>query len=148
MAGRWPVAVLVRAFLLALVVVGVALMHTLGHEHDDQMMMPMPAKASVQSATFEHTTESMADMPLALHAADHHTSDDAGSSHKPLMDPATVCMAILVALFAFAAGPLLGHILRSRAPGSRGFAVAGPAVIHGPSWPFSLAVTQVVVLRT
>lgn len=139
MAARGPVAALLRVLLLAILVAGIAFMHTLGHEHDDHAEMMMPSTVSV------HT---VGEMPGTAHHSSvisEFSPSTAGGSHVPL-DPSAVCLAILVALGLALGLPLLLHRISAeestrllRLPSHRRAAPNVPSL--------SVILTGVVVLR-
>ncbi|KAB8180859.1 hypothetical protein [Microbispora catharanthi] len=125
--------------LLAILVTGIAFMHTLGHEHDDRAEMPTSSMVSA------HT---VGEMPGTAHhssAISESSSSNAGGSHAPL-DPSTMCLAILVALGLALGLPLLLHrVGAEESSGLRRLSIRRWAVPDVPS--LSVILTRVVVLR-
>jgi hypothetical protein len=154
-------AALLRMFLLTFLVLGVALMHTLGHEHHDPGEMPMRGAVSLPA---DHTVAGMgahvhldglipvsAEITAAVAGLDMNrpfkVSGDAGGSRAPL-DPATVCMAVLVMLGMVMGLRLLFRLLSGGAAGGQGGSLIGRPVARGSAWSASLSLSRVVVLRT
>lgn len=139
MAARGSVAALLRALLLAVLVAGIAFMHTLGHQHDDHA--EMPASSMVAAHTVGDT------LGVAHHrlAITESSPSSAGGSHAPF-DPSTVCLAILVVLGLALGLPLLLHrVSAEESTGLRWLSMRRWAVPDVPS--LSVILTRVVVLR-
>lgn len=130
--------VLLRGLLLSLLILGVALMHTIGHERAGHAQASMPAMASFHAghAVALATAPSVAAEPSA-------TGD--GDPRMPT-DPATVCLTILTMLGLVVGLRLLSGLVRSGGAGDHASpGVGGPGVRGSPS--LSLRLTRVVVLR-
>ncbi|WP_424533581.1 hypothetical protein ACOZ38_24925 [Sphaerisporangium viridialbum] len=140
MAGRWEARALARALLLAFVVLGVALMHTLGHEHDGSTEMSMPAVVSASAHSSGHDM-----LPSVLGMADHSTGG-VGGSRVPL-DPASACIATLVAFGAVVGLRMVFRYLVSSAECRSRVSALSPTA-KDPPRPFSITLTRVVVLLT
>ncbi|WP_327131827.1 hypothetical protein OG311_12240 [Streptomyces sp. NBC_01343] len=154
-AARWP-----RLLLLAVLLLGIVTMHTLGHPSRSHAMEDATAVAAVASAVRAagHTSGHIAADQDPDHTADHGTGgtprreapgDRAPAAGAPLpgtgMDPMSVCLAVLggLTLLILGAGPAG---LRDAAP--LGGAARTPGRSGGPDPPSPRErLTRLAVLR-
>jgi hypothetical protein len=129
-----------RLLMLVAVAFGVMSMHTLGHA--DQNRAPHAAMTHVAStldmpaavAAVPHTVPALAAAPLAMATVDGHLSDF--RIPMPVMDPMTVCLAVLTAVGVVV---LLAGLLANRRTSFGGGAAFRPLwTIAGRGPPFAV----------